>query len=151
MKLSHRIAAAICGTTCMTAFSYGFSQLSKRQFREPVLLSHLLSHSPGNPLLYSRKKKVAAWAIHYGIGQLFSLTFKKKWVSGRKRKAGANGLLMGAAFGCVGISGWALAFKLHPNPPRLNQEAYFAHLFPAHLVFGSTAALTACLFQPKNQ
>jgi hypothetical protein len=146
MEFSHRFAAAICGTSCMTAFSYGISFLSKKQFREPILLSHLLSHSPANPSLYSAKKKAAAWLIHYGVGLFFSMAYKNDFVNGKKRAAGAKGLLLGAAFGCVGVSGWLLAFKLHPNPPKIEENSYLIHLIPAHLVFGSTAGLTAGYF-----
>ena len=150
MKLSHRFAAAVCGTSCMTAYSYGYSFLSGKQFREPVLLSHLLSHSLQEPSHYSARKVATAWLLHYGVGLLFSTAFRPQYVSGRKQEAGARGLLMGAAFGCLGIAGWALAFRLHPNPPEIDKKAYLVHLFPAHLIFGSTSALAARSFRKTD-
>ena len=143
MKIAHRVLAAFCGTSCMTAYSYAFSFLSGRQYREPVLLSHLLSHSPREPALYSGKKKAAAWLIHYGVGVLFSCAFRSQQLKGNAREAAARGILLGAAFGCVGVSGWQLAFMLHPNPPKIKKGGYLLHLMPAHLIFGSSAALAA--------
>lgn len=146
MRLVHRFAAAVCGTSCMTAYSYGYSFLSGKQFREPVLLSHLLSHSPKEASRYSAKKVAAAWLLHYGVGLIFSTAFKSKYVKGRKQRVGVRGLLQGAAFGFLGIAGWEIAFRLHPKPPEIDRKAYLVHLFPAHLIFGSAAALAAHSF-----
>lgn len=138
----HRIGAAICGTSCMTAYSYAFSRLSGRQYREPILLSHLLSQSPGEPELYSARKKATAWLIHYGVGMVFSLAYRKSHVNGTPGEAVAKGLWLGAGFGCLGVAGWQLAFTLHPHPPKIKKAGYLLHLLPAHLIFSSVVALT---------
>lgn len=151
MKISQKIAAAFCGTSCMTAFSYGVSLISQSQFREPILLGHLLSSAPARPALYSTKKKAAAWLTHYGMGLLFAMTYRNEVIEGSKKAVGGKGLLRGAAFGFIGVTGWALAFKLHPNPPKIRKKSYLLHLIPAHLVFGSITALSARYFSGADK
>lgn len=143
MKLAHQIAAAIVGTSCMTAYSYTLSMLSGRQYREPVLLSHLLSKFPGEPKRYTTRKKATAWLIHYGVGLVFSLAYRNSHMKGTSGEAGAKGLLLGAGFGCLGVAGWQLAFTLHPHPPKIKKTGYLLHLLPAHLIYGGCLGLAA--------
>ena len=130
------IQAGAIGTTFMTLFSYGYSRIKKKQFREPVLLAHLLS---GPKEQFRQDELLKGWLAPYMVGAVFSLTYQQIF-QGRFNGAPAfKGMVMGGMYGLLGVVGWRSAFKAHPDPPKIDFPEYYQHLVLAHLVFGTFA------------
>ena len=123
----------------MTMFSYIISRKQREQFREPVLLSILIKR------LISDKKypklNAHGWLVHYTVGTTFCTLYDYVWRRSNLNPTLANGAIIGALTGVVGITGWHLTFQLHPDPPKINLQKYYGHLLVAHVVFGMFAAL----------
>jgi hypothetical protein len=141
-------AAALTGTSIMTLFSYEVSAEKNKQFREPELLNTLLKR-----LLPPGKKDVpgiTGWLIHYGVGLLFSSVYDRVWKKTKFNPTIVNGLLLGVISGLIGAGVWKTVLELHPDPPKIKEERYYAHLILAHLVFGAFAALGYRIKNPGN-
>ena len=137
----------MAGTTAMSLFSYGWSGLSKKQFREPVLLSLLLKGKRNKRAKTGIKVNLAGWGLHYMTGALFSLGYTDKLLKGRKSRSLIRGTMMGGLDGVFGIAIWKTVLKLHPRPPKIDRTNYFLHLFLAHLVFGWFTSRTLLLLE----
>lgn len=136
MKIVKPIIAGAVGTTFMTLFSYGFSRLRKKEFREPQLLAHLMA-GPEGP--YRGDDLSKGWLAHYLVGSVFSLTYQQ-FLQGRFIKNPvAKGAVIGGLYGLAGVVGWRAAFKGHPDPPKIDYKEYYRHLVLAHIIFGSFA------------
>jgi len=134
------LTGAITGTSIMTAFSYIISYYRRRNFREPELLNELLVRlrilefrsSPRHP---------AGWLIHYGVGLLFTISYAFIVTYFQILPTLGFYILCGGASGLVGIFGWHVTLKLHPNPPPIHLREYYIQLWPAHVLFGVGAYL----------
>lgn len=141
MVIASVFIAAVAATTAMTLFSYIYSAAVRRPFREPELLNLLLDRWAMNTRGPS-KSSLIGWFIHYGVGLVFMGVFYVVWqVTELDLKIG-TGALMGFLAGIVGVVGWHLAFKIHPNPPELTLTHYYIHLILAHVVFGLGAVVS---------
>lgn len=145
MPIKKVVSSAIMGTTFMTAFSILVSRKADKQFREPVLLNRLLKR-------LSFKNEIEAnslpgWISHYAVGALFTTVYDQIWQ--RQRPTLSNSLVLGGVSGLLGIAVWDLTFRMHPNPPRVDNKNYYKQLFVAHLIFGVFAA--AGIVLPKEK
>lgn len=139
MKIPKILTASLVGTSVMTAFSYYLSGKTKREFKEPVLLNASMTSSRFNGLM--KKNSPPGWILHYSVGFTFTVCYHYYWKSSRTDPSFQNSTLLGLLNGIIGISGWHLLFKIHPNPPSLNLKDYYFHLMAAHIIFGwGTAA-----------
>jgi hypothetical protein len=134
MNVGKIISATVAGTSMMTLFSYQLSKLTHKQFREPELLSALLSRLK----LYDSKPpyEVDGWMVHYVAGSFFVMAYDKLWRENRVKEAYKNGALLGLASGFFGAEVWRQVLKLHPNPPKVDFKNYYKQLVIAHIVFG---------------
>lgn len=140
MKLLQIISSSIKGTTAMTLFSYLYSRGEHRQFREPVLLAHLLAgKKPNKEESLHKKHIIGGWALHYLVGISFLYSYNKLRQKGPLNKLPANGTVLGGLYGIVGIIGWQTAFYFHPDPPKIPFKHYYTHLIPAHMIYGHFA------------
>lgn len=133
------LLAAIIGTSLMTLFSYYASNRWDSPFREPILLNKLLYRSP----FYTSKTLpvLPGWLLHYFVGLLFVIAYHYIWISTALEPSILNGLIFGFISGFLGIAGWAVALKIHPDPPFVNSKKYYPHLLAAHVIFGAGAVL----------
>ena len=129
-------AAAVSGTTAMTAFSYKVSEEKNKQFREPELLNSLVKR-----LIPMHVPRAIGWAMHYSVGLLFSLIYHQIWRRTKLKPGITTGLALGAISGVIGAATWKTLLSLHPNPPRIKEKNYYLHLLLAHIVFGAFAAM----------
>lgn len=138
MEAILKIAAGACiGTSLMTLFSYLLSGLLNKQFREPVLLNSFLKR-----LRFTNPENIPAvsgWIIHYSIGTIFVLVYHLVWITTMLSPNILSGSLLGFTNGLVGMAGWALVFRIHPNPPSIDNKAHYLHLLFAHILFGISA------------
>lgn len=140
MKIAKIISSSIKGTTAMTIFSYLYSRGSHRQFREPVLLAHLLAgKKPKNDVALGNKHIIGGWALHYLVGITFLYSYDKLRQLAPLNKLPANATVLGALYGIIGIKGWHTTLSLHPDPPKIPRKHYYTHLIPAHMVYGHFA------------
>lgn len=140
MKLPKIISSSIKGTTAMTIFSYLYSRGEHRQFREPVLLAHLLAgKKPKNKVTLKNRNIIGGWALHYLVGISFLYSYHKFRQTGPLGKLPVNGAVLGGLYGIVGVFGWKTMFYFHPDPPRIPFKHYYAHLIPAHMIYGHFA------------
>jgi hypothetical protein len=139
MRVQKMTSAAMVGTSAMTLFSYGVSKEKQKQFREPELLGILIRKL--FPSLKFGNAVFSGWALHYAVGALFCIGYDRIWRDENKGPSMANGALLGAISGIVGVSGWHLTLKLHPNPPFIDLKKYYGHLLTAHVAFGIFSAV----------
>jgi hypothetical protein len=139
MNVGKIISATVMGTSMMTLFSYQLSKLTRKQFREPELLSALLSRLK----LYNSKPPYAVdgWMLHYVAGSFFVMAYDKLWRESRVNEAYKKGALLGLASGFFGAEVWRQVLKLHPDPPRVDFKNYYKQLVVAHIVFGLFARI----------
>jgi hypothetical protein len=129
------LLSGFIATTLMTLFSYLFSAIVSRNFSEPELLnklisgSDILSFNPG-------KSHIAGWILHFIVGWAFALILNLMVSYTPVEPDWFTGLWYGAAAGLVGIVSWKIMFSLNEDPPIINLNRYFIHLFLAHIVFG---------------
>jgi len=130
----------IVSTTLMTAFSYYFSWLRNKQFKEPEILNELLwrlrliKGSGG-------KNHPAGWTIHYVVGFIFVIAYHIFWNKTEYEPTFGTSILLGALSGVIGVVGWRITFGTHPDPPTLDFKEYYVQLLIAHIIFGAGAYL----------
>lgn len=137
MNILRTILAGLTGTSVMTLFSYLVSRKENKEFKEPVILSKLLTGGLPN----RKNNDLYGWALHYAVGLIFSSVYDRLWQRTSLSPSTSTGLILGGITGLVGIGVWSIAFKLHPDPPHVPQKKYYGHLLAAHLFFGVFAAL----------
>jgi hypothetical protein len=133
MKLKAIIAAAVAGTTVMTAFSYLISGRRKKSVREPELLGSLTQGL--FPSLKNRKATIAGWELHYFVGLSWTFFYALLQRKYQEKFFLQRSLPFGAFSGTVAILCWMLFFKSNPNPPRIHYPTFFRRLFIAHFPF----------------
>lgn len=135
------LLTSIIATSAMTAFSYLYSNLQKKQFREPELLNILIGRwiKKSQPI---SKNSLMGWLIHYFVGFLFLIIFSLTCYGFGLKPTMGLGVLLGFLAGFIGIVGWHLTLSLHPNPPRLELKEYYPHLILVHIIFGLSGVIT---------
>ncbi len=138
------LLASIAATSAMTLFSYIISTSFRELYKEPVLLTYILSKL--NLDLSTKTKPVLAWILHYLIGLIFVVTYHILWFYNILDLSFLSVLFLGAASGIIGIIGWMFMFKITDHKPRIDFKGYYIQLFFAHVIFAITATLTYSLF-----
>jgi len=139
------LVATIAATSAMTLFSYAISASFRELYKEPVLLTFLLVQLKIDVSI--KTKAILAWLLHYFIGFIFVFIYHLVWIHNILQLSFLNALLLGAASGIIGITGWILLFKLSNYKPDIDYKGYYIQLFFAHVIFGLVAALFYYLFQ----
>lgn len=129
------IFVAATGIICMTAFSYFYSWLRKKPFREPELLNELMSRIHILPKTKVGKHP-AGWIIHYAVGVLFVLSYSYLFRATEFKPTLLTYAILGFVSGIIGIIGWQATFRIHPDPPEIHFSEYYLHLLIAHIIFG---------------
>jgi hypothetical protein len=134
------IIVSIAATSAMTLFSYVISASFRELYKEPVLLTFLLTQlklelSPGT-------KKILAWLIHYIIGLLFVIGYHLLWIYNILDLSVLTAIILGAISGIIGILGWVIMFKIARYKPAIDFKGYYIQLFFAHVIFGLVATAT---------
>jgi hypothetical protein len=109
---------SVAATSAMTLFSYIISEKFRKLYKEPVLLTLLLTKTKLK--FSSQTKKILAWLIHYFIGFVFVLAYQLVWVNPFSDISIISGLLLGCITGVIGIIGWMLLFKIADYQPKIN-------------------------------
>ena len=134
------VLTTVIATSLMTVFSYMYSDLRQKQFREPELLNELLARVRWiNP--QAGRNHWAGWCIHYLIGLMFIAIY---YGSGIVNSFDAY-LVAGTLSGIIGIVCWITTFALHPSPPAIRYKEYYLQLLIAHIIFGIGAYLSDSL------
>jgi hypothetical protein len=146
MDVNEIILTAIFATSLMTVFSYVYSAIRHKHYREPELLNTLLSR-----LSYSNKFLVehspVGWIVHYGVGLLFIIAYDILWDTLGIEPSILNYFFLGAVSGVIGIAGWTITLNLHPRPPIIKRGEFYFQLLPAHIAFGVGAYLAIALLK----
>ena len=139
------LIAGFLGTTVMTLFSYLYSKIRSRQFREPELLNVLINNTH---ILQSEvsKKNAAGWVLHYLIGWIIVICFQAVWQFTSLPINFSSGLLLGFSAGILSVISWSIMFFLNPNPLNNKFNEYYIHLVFAHIIFGITVAAVYIYF-----
>ena len=138
------LITTIAATSAMTLFSYVVSASARELYKEPVLLTYILSSikMEVSPLT----KTVLAWLLHYVIGLAFVVAYHFLWVHDVVEMSWPVALVMGAISGIIGILGWMVMFKMVPQKPNIDFKGYYVQLFFAHIIFGVVAFFVYQLF-----
>lgn len=138
------LMATIAATSLMTLFSYIVSASARELYKEPVLLTFILSALKME--VSPQIKTFLAWLLHYIIGLAFVLAYHFLWVYDVFEMSWPAAFVLGALSGIIGILGWMLMFEMVPNKPNIDFKGYYVQLFFAHIVFGITAFFVYQLF-----
>lgn len=124
----------ITATSFMTAFSYTWSKIFDKQFKEPQLINSLINKSPLLKINPSKGHPLG-WIIHYliGIGFVFFLVFM--WTNNLVEPTWILSCFVGAILGLIGVLGWRILFYIHTVPPAINHRKFYMHLIIAHIIF----------------
>jgi hypothetical protein len=134
---SQIIFSAIAATSVMTLFSYVVSESARELYKEPVLLTYLLSSFK---IEVSAPTKVfLGWFLHYIIGIAFVIVYHLLWFYDIAEISWLAAFLFGAISGVIGILGWILLFEITPKKPNIDFDGYYKQLFAAHIIFGLVA------------
>lgn len=133
------VLATIAATSAMTLFSYAISASFRELYKEPVLLTFLLTQLKIDVSI--KTKATLAWLLHYFIGFIFVLIYHFLWVNNILKLSFLNALLLGSLSGIIGITGWMILFRLADYKPKIDFKGYYIQLFFAHIIFGLIAAL----------
>ncbi len=144
LKMDRIILTAFFATSLMTVFSYLYSAIRKKQYREPELLNILLSRLNFGKILTITHPS-AGWIIHYLIGFLFILAYFLLWNVLGIVPTFLTCCILGAVSGMIGIMGWKIVLNLHPYPPAIIYREFYFQLLIAHVVFGVGAFLSIIL------
>lgn len=132
--ISQILISTIAATSVMTLFSYAVSTSVRELYKEPVLLTYILTtfHIEVSP----RTKQFLAWVLHYIIGLLFVIAYHYVWFYDVLEFSWRISILLGALSGILGILGWIVLFEIIPQKPNINFTGYYIQLFIAHVIFG---------------
>lgn len=131
------LISTIAATSAMTLFSYVISASFRELYKEPVLLTYLLTKFRVE--VSPQTKTVLAWLLHYIIGLLFVIAYHFLWTYNIVEFSWPVALLFGAISGIIGILGWIILFEIVPQKPNIDFKGYYLQLFFAHVIFGLTA------------
>src|SRR4051812_26260699 len=104
------LISSIAATSVMTLFSYIVSASVRELYKEPVLLTYILTRFHIEVSLPT--KRVLAWILHYIIGAFFVIIYHYLWACNVVEFSWRIALLFGAISGIVGILGWMILFKI---------------------------------------
>jgi len=131
------VLAGIAGTAVMTGFVYLLSLLAHRNWRVIHVLAAVLSgpRLGVQPLPYTRGGLIAAGIVHYAIGILFAIAYRKLVDAGITSYSLAGGALYGIAIGVLAMLVWRLTFALRYKPPGVQLSSYLPVIGSGHILF----------------
>lgn len=138
------VISTIAATSMMTLFSYVVSASARKLYKEPVLLTYLLTVLDIE--VSQQLKIILAWILHYIIGLAFVVGYHFLWIYNIVEMSRPIAFLLGAISGIIGILGWVGMFALSPKKPNIDFTGYYLQLFAAHVIFGIVAFTTYKLF-----
>lgn len=142
--LSQILIVTIAATSLMTLFSYVVSAGARELYKEPVLLTYILSSLKIE--VSPQVKTFLAWLLHYLIGLFFVLIYHYLWSHEIVEMSWPAAFVLGALSGITGILGWILMFKIVPQKPNIDFKGYYVQLFFAHIIFAIAAFFVYQLF-----
>lgn len=142
--LTQVIISTIAATSVMTLFSYIVSASARELYKEPVLLTYILTFLGIKTSIPA--KNILAWVLHYLIGLAFVVCYHYLWTYDILNLSWPVAFLLGAVSGIIGIAGWIILFAIVPKKPNIDFKGYYIQLFVAHVFFGVTAFAVYKLF-----
>lgn len=139
------VSSAFIGTTCMTAFSYVYSWLRQKPFKEPALLNDLMAQL-GVLKPQPSKNNILGWVIHYGVGVIFLISYHFVWQIVHVIPGAWHYTIAGTVSGIVGIAIWSVVFNHYLILQPEERSEYFFQLEIAHIIFGVTSYLVESNF-----
>lgn len=137
--------AWIFSVTTMTGFSIIWSLISGNEFREPVLLSKVLSKISVKK--HSLKRfYLIGWILHFVIGIVFLASYELLWYLTGVNRTFGWALVFGSILGLLGVLGWKALFKMATFPSDFLYRKFYLHLYFAHLTFSLTALIVYLQF-----
>lgn len=138
------LLSSIAATSVMTLFSYAVSASAREVYKEPLLLTYILT---GLRLEISPNFKIIlGWLLHYLIGLFFVIGYHIIWLNEFLMISWSISILLGIISGIIGIISWIILFEIIPQKPNIDFRGYYLQLFIAHILFAVTAFLVYKLF-----
>lgn len=136
--------ASIAATSVMTLFSYAVSASARELYKEPVLLTYVLSSLKIE--VSPQTKTFLGWLLHYLIGIFFVIIYHYLWHYDIIEMSWPAAFVLGAASGIIGILSWIFLFAIVPEKPNIDFKGYYVQLFFAHVIFAIVAFIVYKLF-----
>lgn len=138
------IIASLAATSVMTLFSYAVSASARELYKEPVLLSYILTSLKIE--VSPKTRSFLGWLLHYLIGVAFVILYHLLWFYDIAEISWISALLFGVASGIIGILGWIFLFTIVSQKPNIDFKGYYIQLFFAHIIFAVIAFVIYKLF-----
>ncbi|TDO97040.1 hypothetical protein [Flavobacterium sp. 245] len=138
------LISSIAATSVMTLFSYAVSASAREVYKEPVLLTYILTalHLEISPNF----KTILGWFLHYLIGLFFVVGYHILWLNEFLEISWLASILLGVISGIIGIISWIILFEIIPQKPNIDFKGYYLQLFIAHIIFAITVFIVYKLF-----
>ncbi len=138
------LLSSIAATSVMTYFSYAVSASAREVYKEPVLLTYILTalHLELSPNF----KIILGWFLHYLIGLFFVSGYHLLWLNEFLEISWPASILLGVISGIIGIISWVILFEIIPQKPNIDFKGYYFQLFIAHIIFSIIAFIVYNLF-----
>lgn len=139
------LVVSIAATSAMTLFNYALSTRYQDTYKEPTLLSHLLTQVKFNFSIVS--KKTLGWVLYFSIGFFFVLVYHLLWLYNIIAFSASSAFLLGIVSGIIGAVSWFIMLKIAKDALSINSKGYYIQMFFARIIFALyTAALYYILF-----
>ena len=138
------IITSIVATSIMTLFSYVISASARKLYKEPVLLTYILTSLKIEISLQT--KIILGWVVHYLIGLFFVLIYHWLWLYNIVAMSWSAAFILGILSGIIGILSWALLFAIVPKKVNIDFKGYYVQLFTVHIIFTVVAFIIYQLF-----
>lgn len=137
MEIINTVLAGILGTFIMTLFIYVASLFIGNDFRVPAILGSMVTMQakPSGAVSRSWSAIITGNVLHYTIGVILALAYKKGMVIFRFSNTLSNAILYGIVAGYCAVLFWFIFIKLHPLAPAIKLPLYLTFIFIGHLFF----------------
>jgi hypothetical protein len=132
------LIVSIAATSAMTLFSYAVSARYREVYKEPILLSHLLTQVKFDLPIFS--KKILGWLLHFSIGFFFVLVYHLLWRYDILDLSAINVFILGIVSGLIGVFSWAVILKMIKYTFSIDFKGYYIQMFISRIVFALYAA-----------
>ena len=138
------IITSIVATSIMTLFSYIISASARELYKEPVLLTYILTSLKIE--VSPQTKIILGWILHYLIGLCFVLIYHWLWLYNVIAMSWPAAFILGIISGIIGILSWIFLFAIVPKKINIDFKGYYVQLFTVHIIFAIVAFIIYQLF-----
>lgn len=132
------LIVSFAATSAMTLFSYAISANYGEIYKEPVLLTHLLTRLKFKLSIISKKN--LGWLLHFGMGFFFVLSYHFLWLYNILDVSVNSAFILGIISGAISIVCWAIMLKIAKYTFSIDFKGYYLQMFIGYIIFALYSA-----------